>query len=212
MLTPHHLDLPPDYELLAGADSGTYCSGLIVALSPSPYECLVLEEFPNYRYVGGEIELLGLSIGEWAWTFTQAWKRYAPHRRLKPWIDANTQFAAEYAHQGIYVQRNPKAAELRVEITREYFQHGKVWLAPWLDILPYELENAKWPDDVNSAGRYMRVKESDHTLDCLEHPLSRRPRSQRLKATTAETFLERYLAQHRRPGSRPTDPHLGRMG
>ena len=66
--------------------------------------------------------------------------------------------------------------EKRTDTAREYFKQYKVWLAPWLSVLPFELENAKWPAEASAAGKFARIKDRDHTLDCLEHVLSRRPR------------------------------------
>ena len=206
-----HVRIPPDWTMICGADTGAYMSALFVAISPDPYEAMVLAEYPNYRYVGGEIELLGYPLAEWSWMVREAWKTIQPDRRLHAWCDWNSQFVSELSHQGIALHRNAKKAELRTEISREYFQHDKIRLAPWLDVLPYELENAKWPEDVNASGDYKRVKESDHTLDCLEHALSRRPRSKRLRETKQKTFIESFLERHRRPGVARHDVHLGRL-
>lgn len=210
MLTARDLSLPADWDLLVGMDSGTFMSAAFVAISPDPYEAILVEEFPNYRYVGdGEIELLGLSISEWAEEVTSAYHRYRPGDRCKPWIDANTQFGSELQHHGIIVQRNTRQLELRTEISREYFQHQKVWLAPWLVVLPYELESAQWPDDVNALGHYRRLKERDHTLDCVEHCLSRRPRRKLIREEKRLSFAEKWFQQHHLPRGQVKDVHLG---
>lgn len=204
------LPLPPSYAILLGADTGTFMSAVLVAVSSDPYEALVLEEFPNYRYVSGELELLDLSVPEWARRAVERARRYLPDRaRLAAWADPNTQFRAELAHYGLMLQPNPIGLVTRVEVAREYVQAGRVWLAPWLQVLPYELEIACWPDEANSAGRYERVKRQDHTLDAFEHVLSRRPRSRRLRAATAESFLDRMLREHGRPRLSVADTHLG---
>lgn len=205
------LVVPDGWELLSGLDTGTYLSCAFTLISPDPYEALVIAEFPNYRYVGDVPELLGESLGEWAFRVTTAWDRLTT-RSLKPWVDSNSQFVSELAHHGIHAQRNTRALELRTEITREYFQHGKILLAPWLTVLPYELERAAWPPEVSSAtGRNARLKTDDHTLDCVEHVLSRRPRSKRLREDlTQRSFLDQYLAQHAQTSKRGVDRHLGR--
>lgn len=210
-LTLDDIELPYGWELLAGADAGTYLSCVFVAISPKPYEAFAIAEFPNYRYVAGEIELLGESIGEWADRVTTAWDKLSK-RKCKPLIDWNSQFVSEFKHQNIFAIRNRIGIEVRTEITREYFQHRRIHLAPWLDVLPYELEEAQWPADVShTTGRLARIKDKDHTLDCVEHVLSRRPRSKRLTSKDRkQTFLEQQFARHagtlKRSG---VDRHLG---
>lgn len=206
------VQIPYGWELLAGADSGTYLSCVFVAISPKPYEAVVLAEFPNYRYVAGEIELLGESIGEWAHRVTTAWEKLSK-RRIKPFIDWNSQFVSEFRHQGIHAVRNRIGIELRTEITREYFSGSRIRLAPWLEVLPYELEEAQWPKDVShTTGRLQRIKDKDHTLDCVEHVCSRRPRSKRLsQAEKKKSFLEQHLERHAQASRQSkVDRHLGR--
>lgn len=208
---PHLLSLPPDYDLVVGADTGAYMAAVFVAISPDPYSAFIVAEFPNYRYVGGEIELLGLSIPEWSRQVTDVWHALRPDKKLHAWADRNTQFQSELQHYDIFLQRNMRRDELRVEIAREYFQQDKIRLAPWLSILPYELENAQWPDEVTSAGKFMRIRRDDHTLSALEHALSRRPRTKRLMEKQKTSFVENFLAKHRNPVVTRTDPHLGRL-
>jgi hypothetical protein len=212
MLDFSALRIPDEWDLLVGVDTGTFMSAVIVAISPDPYEALVLHEAPNYRYVGdGSIELLGLSIGQWSHELLTAWHALRPGEKCRAWCDANTQFATEFLHHGLILLRNPRQLEVRTEITREYFQHNKVRLAPWLTVLPYELQHARWPPDVNAAGHYRRLKEKDHTLDPFEHVLSRRPRSKRLRETEKpKSFAEQWLETHRDPfRSGRRDVHLG---
>ena len=211
MLQPDDLRLPDRYTLFAGADTGTYMGGIIAAIS-SDAEAFILEEFPNYRYVGGEIELLGLSLSEWAYGFRQAWARYTRKDRVFAWADQNTQFRAELLHHGIVLAGNPRGPEVRVEISREYFQQRQIHLTPWLKILPYEIEHARWPDEMTSAGKYERLKVNDHTLVSMEHILSRRPRSPKRYDAPKPSFLDQMLAQHQRPDRQPgRDIHLGAM-
>lgn len=206
---------PPSWTLIAAADTGTFMSGAILAIDGDALEAIVLAEFPNYRYVGGEIELLNISNREWSGAFTSAWKILRPGKKLRAWADPNTQFRAELRHDGVNLMPNARGPELRTEIAREYFQANRIRLAPYLTILPYELEHATWPEQETSAGRFTRLKKNDHTLDCMEHALSRFPRSKRLKALAEKkkSFVDAYLARyaHLRGGQRVPDTHLGRQ-
>lgn len=210
------LPLGPSWTLLAAFDTGTYMSGVFALAPPDSSDLLVVETFENYRYVGGEIELNGESIPEWAGRVMASFARYRPGRsKLNGWCDENSQFKTELARYGMHLRGNPRKLELRTEITREYLQSGHLLLAPWLatGVLAYELEHAVWPDDTNSAGRFERIKESDHTLDCLEHICSRRPRNKAMLREKSKSFLEQQFAQS--VGWRALlpkgDPHLGQL-
>src|SRR5258708_23951321 len=112
-------------------DTGTYMSALFVLFPPETLDAFVVEEFPNYRYVGGAIELLGDSVPEWARRVRSAAAAYTPGiTRLKGWCDENSQFKEELKHYNIHLRGNSRKLELRVEIAREYFQNHRVWLAP----------------------------------------------------------------------------------
>lgn len=206
--------LPDDWDLVVGADTGTYMSAVFVAIPPgdSP-AAVVIAEFPNYRYVATAIELLGLSTPEWARDVYRAFRYFRPTvERLKAWADPNTQFRAELAHYGLDLRANFRGPELRVEIAREYMQAKdpvRIGLAPWLSVLPYELEHAKWPEDTTSAGKFMRLKHHDHTLDCFEHALSRRPRGKHMLKEQKRSFLEQQLAMYKRTPDTYADLHLG---
>lgn len=208
--------LPSGWRLYMAADTGTYLSAAFIAFSPDSLDAFILETFPNYRYVGGEIELLGESIPEWSRRVMASFNEYIPgSSRIKGLCDENSQFKTELATYGIVLRGNRKKLELRVEIAREYFQNRRVWFAPWLDgVLAYEIEHACWPDDTNSAGKFERLKEQDHTLDCVEHILSMRPRNKALAQTKRESFLQRQLREHRWRDRLPgrADPHLGTIG
>lgn len=196
------------------ADTGTYMSAVFALFPPDSADCYITEEFPNYRYVGGEIELLGDSIPEWSRHVTAAHAQYTGTAKTRGWCDENSQFKQELQNYNIVLRGNRRKLELRVEITREYFQNRHVWLAPWLSILPYELEHATWPDDTSSAGRFERVKDSDHTLDCLEHILSRRPRHASMIRERTKPFLQREFeaASAWRAALPRGDTHLGPLG
>ena len=208
--------LPDDWDLVVGADTGTYMSAVFVAIPPGDSPAAVaIAEFPNYRYVATAIELLGLSTPEWARQVYRAFRYFRPRtERCKAWADPNTQFRAELAHYGLDLRPNFRGPELRVEIAREYMQaHDpeRVSLAPWLSVLPYEIEHAKWPEDTTSAGKFTRLKHHDHTLDCFEHALSRRPRGKTILRERKQSFLDKMLQQYGRPRESQGDPHLGTL-
>jgi len=128
------------------------------------------------------------------------------------WVDANSQFTVECDHHGLHLMANHRGREVRTEAARQYFQHEQIWLAPWLQILPYELEHAQWPDTTSSAGKYERIKASDHTLDCLEHILSRHPRGRVPDAPPSLPALFNIQPMGeplRRKTRQPHDSHLG---
>lgn len=216
MLSPSDLrrPLPPQWKLFVGLDTGTYMSALFVAFRPDEPDAFVLEEFPNYRYIGGEVELLGGdegSIPSWSRVVTAAYQKYVPGKsKMHGWCDENSQFKTELRNYNVIAQGNARKLELRVEISREYFNNHRVHLAPWLSVLPWELEHAVWPDESTSAGRFEREKTNDHTLDCLEHVLSRRPRHKSMVSGKAKSFVQKFMEQHRRRDLNPRmDPHLG---
>ena len=206
------LRLPSDWTVELGVDTGTYCAALIVALSPEG-QAVVVDELTNYRYVANTPELHDdSSIGRWC----DGVKRLAALWQTRPvaWVDSNSQFKEECRHHGLHLLANHRGREVRTEAARQYFQHGQIFLAPWLSILPYEVESAQWPDLTTAAGRYERLKTNDHVLDCLEHVLSRHPRARRRPdppVLTAVPGSVQWLGSPLRPRarSRATDPHLG---
>mgnify|MGYP005813848319 FL=1 len=209
-VTRASLRADPEWTTVLGADTGTYCAAVVMAVSPSGH-AFVLDEVTNYRYVAHTPELdPDSSIVRWV---TQV--RAMAHRwRTRPvaWVDANSQFKAECAHHGLHLMANHRGREVRTEAARQYFQHEQIWLAPWLQILPYELEHAQWPDKTSSAGKYERLKASDHALDCVEHILSRHPRGR--VADPAPSLPALFNIQPmgeplRRKTRQPHDSHLG---
>lgn len=209
ILDRSRIQIPPRATIIAAADTGTFMSAVICAITEGPC-CFVLEEFPNYRYVSTEIEIGDLAVPEWTRRVVDRMRHY----KVRPvcWCDPNTQFRQECRRYGLSLLGNTVGPELRTEVAREYFQNDRIFLAPWLEILPYELEIAQWPAETARSGRFERLRKSDHTLVCLEHVLSRRPRAAIDKKKKKPTFLERYLAEQRstypKAGVRP-DPHLG---
>jgi hypothetical protein len=167
------LQLPAHWEIIGAVDTGTFYTALLVAFNEDGH-AFVLEEFPNYRYVAGSPERdEQLSIPRWAGIVGAATKRV--NARPNFWADQNSQFKGELRNYNMHLLPARVPVETRTEITREYFEHGRIFLAPWLKVLPFELENAAWPEESSASGKFARVKDRDHTLDCLEHVLARRP-------------------------------------
>ena len=200
------LRLPHDCQLYLAADTGTFLSALIVAIDTDNH-AFALAEFPNYRYVSDQCELNDISTPEWATTVVATMTRLGGIATA--WADPNSQFKEEMRRYGLRLVGNKTRLETRVSIAREYFANERVHLAPWLQVLPYELENAKWPDEASSTGKYARINRSDHTLDCLEHILSRRPRITQRPMAQKKGFLEQYLEDNVTPSTTTADIHLG---
>lgn len=201
-----NLRVPQGWRIEIGADTGTYCGSVLVAFDPSGM-AYVLDEVANYRYLAGTPELdPNTSLVTWADRFSRMAAIWGG--RPVGWCDMNSQFRQEMAHYKIALIGNPAGLDVRTEVARQYFQHEAIWLAPWLKILPYEIENARWPDHATASGRFVRLKEKDHCLDSLEHVLSRHPRGKTIETTVVQpgTYVSPYK---RRP--QPANPHLGRM-
>ena len=204
--------VPPEWTVELGVDTGTYCAALIVAISPDGH-AVVVDELTNYRYVANTPELHDeSSIGRWC----DGVKRLAALWQTRPvaWVDSNSQFKEECRHHGLHLLSNHRGREVRTEAARQYFQHGQIFLAPWLSILPYEVESAQWPDLTTAAGRYERLKTNDHVLDCLEHVLSRHPRARPRPGAPVLTALPgsvQWMGSPLRKQTRrrSSDPHLG---
>jgi hypothetical protein len=204
--------LPADWQIEIGADTGTYCAALVVGIAPEG-TAYVLDELTNYRYVANTTELDDeSSMIRW----TDELKRMAALWKTRPvaWVDANSQFKMECLHHGVHLLANKRGREVRTEAARQYFQHQKIYLAPWLSMLPYEVEYAQWPESTSAAGKYERLKVNDHVLDCLEHVLSRHPRS---KPKKQERTVQMAFGSVQWMGSpirkrakrAPVDSHLG---
>src|SRR3990167_3291396 len=211
MLSREHLRIPRNWEIIAGADTGTYMGGAICAIDPN-YELYVLEEFPNYRYTGdGTIELTGETVGDWIRRFGSRLQHYTKQRRGNfAWADFNTPFKTEVG-QGFKFKGNKKPLELRTEITREYLRNGRLHLMPWLETIPYEMEEAHYPEKESAGtGAFKRAKLKDHCLDGVEHCASRRPHPDFTESAEAKkTGIHAIIAQNMRLETRGSDPHLG---
>lgn len=206
--TLQNLRIPHHWDVMGAGDTGTFTSGILAAFNEAG-ELFLWYEQPNYRYVSGKHEWLDdvavSSIPAWATTIRERMARYGV-RGL--WADKNSQFKREFQNYDLTLFGADTALETRTEILREYFQHDKVWLAPWLTVLPYELEQAQWPAEATAGGKFARLKKQDHTLDCAEHIAARRPQSHPKEASKPRYFIEEFLG--RRLGrSRNSNPHLG---
>lgn len=200
-----HLVIPDGWEIVGGADTGTHYSALLVAFDPEG-TAFVLDEFPNYRYIAGEAERdETLTIPTWAARVTSRVHQLGGHATF--WADPNAQFKGEFRNYGITLLPAKVPVEARTEITREYFQNNRIWIAPWVTELPFELENAAWPEEASLSGKFARVKDRDHILDPLEHILARRPLG-RIAQTDIPKGSWALGAGLKKKGYR--NPHLGR--
>lgn len=210
MLTADNLRIPRSWEIIAGADTGTFMGGAICAIDPN-YELYVLEEFPNYRYTGdGTIEEVGMTVGEWIRWYATRLRRWTYRTKNYAWVDANTTFKTEIAH-GLRFKMNRKDLELRTEITREYVRRGRLHFMPWLEVIPYEAENCHFPEaESKGTGKFRRIKEKDHCWDGVEHVCSRRPHPDFTEDSKKKKVgIAGLLEQNQRPEVRQIDHHLG---
>ena len=195
---------PTNWTYLLGVDTGTFMSALLVAIDEGG-DAFVIAEFPNYHYRSGQIELDEATTTP-TWTEQVVAIATTFGARATAWADMNSQFKKEVMRYGLTLVGNKLSLEKRTDTAREYFQHNRIWLAPWLSVLPFELENAKWPEEATSAGKFGRIKDRDHTLDCLEHVLSRRPLGRPVdEAPPTKTWAESFGLFRKQA----TNPHLG---
>ena len=210
-MTRDHLRLPASTEYRLGAHVGRFSSAVILALIPN-YPVFVVEEIPNYHYVGdGEIELAGLTTVEWGELVVRTWRSYAgKEARCTALVDPDTQFSKEMARCKLRLRKNINhGPELRCEVTREYFHDNKIFLMPWLTVLPSEISSAQWPPEASSAYK-VRATGRDYTLLALEQVICRRPEA---KAVTKEAKPHWITQKIREAGgtTRKTDRHLGKL-
>lgn len=198
--------IPEGWTVANACDTGTFYTALMVAFDPSG-DAWVLEEFPNYRYIAWEPEREEtITIPQWANQVQAGLNRWPPARPWF-WADNNSQFKAELRNRGLFLMAGTVPLEARTEITREYFQHGRIHLSNRLVILPHELESAKWPDEASLSGKFSRLKINDHTLDCLEHILSHRPIGKVNHARSKGSWAAGEGLRSKRSGG---NVHLGR--
>lgn len=208
-----NLKIPVEYMRVAGGDTGTNSSAVWCAFSPPDPKtneptCFVLWENPSYRYVGTDVEDLGVPPSDWYAACKAVCNRF--HFRNYFWCDINSQFRRDASFYGVAIGKNDQGREARTEITREFFQHNRIFFAPWLDTLPYEIEMAVYPPKGSSTGGFLRVKERDHTLDGLEHVCSRRPKGRTVVNVAPGSYAEKYFQQgHRWKNNQVGNPWVG---
>jgi hypothetical protein len=182
------LRIPPNWTVVGGADTGGFYSAGLIAFDPDG-TAFVLQEWPNYRYLSGAPERDDeLTIPRWAHTILSASQRFGGHGLFL--ADRNSQFKHELKNYGVNLWPGVDSQETRTEIAREYLQQNKVFFAPWLTVLPFEIENAAWPEEASATGAFKRVKDRDHTLDWFEHILGKRPLGVQPKKSLIRTFAE----------------------
>lgn len=183
-----NLRIPSNWTVVGGADTGGFYAALVVAFDPDG-NAYVLQEFPNYRYIGGALERdTEITIPGWAHTILQASHRFGGTGVFL--ADPNSQFKHELRNYHVTLWPGVSSQETRTEIAREYLQQGKVLFAPWLVVLPFELENAAWPEEASATGAFKRIKDRDHELDCFEHILGKRPLGITPKKSLIRSFAE----------------------
>lgn len=210
-MTREHLRLPETTQFQLGAFVGRFSSAVILGLIPN-YPVLVVEEIPNYHYVGdGEIELSGLTTVEWGELVVRTWRSYAGNdAKCSAWVDPDTEFTSEMQRCKLRLKPNHHhGPELRVEVTREYFHENKIFLAPWLTILPNEISRARWPPEESSAFK-VRAVGQDYTLSALEQVICRRPVAKAAVKRPSTHWIEQRI-QAAGGVSERRDPHLGKV-
>lgn len=199
-----NLVVPANWEIVGGADTGTFYTSLLVAFDPDG-SAFVLDEFPNYRYVAGAPERdEQIAIPTWATNVARRTRQLGGRPNF--WADKNSQFKGELKNYGIWLLPASAPVEARTEVTREYFEHNRIFMAPWVTVLPFEIENAAWPEEASLSGKFSRIKDRDHTLDCLEHILARRPLGRSLLPPLGQTWAE---SQGLKKKSQSGNVHLG---
>ena len=209
-MTREHLRLPSNTQFQIGASVGRFSSAVIIALIHG-YPIFVVDEIPNYHYVGdGEIELAGLTTVEWGEAVVRTWRSFAGNVACSAWVDPDTEFTKEMRRCKLRLARNyHHGPELRVEITREYFHDNKIFLAPWLSILPNEISRARWPPEESSAYK-VRATGQDYTLSALEQVISRRPEAKAALKRPATHWIQQRIEQNQGQMDK-TDVHLGKL-
>jgi hypothetical protein len=207
-VTREHLRLPDNTQFQMGAFTGRFSSAVIVGLIPN-HPVLVLEEIPNYHYVGdGEIELSGLTTVEWGELVVRTWHTYAGTTTAQAWVDPDTEFTKEMKRCKLRLRKNEgHGPELQTEVLREYFHENRILLAPWLSILPSEISRARWPAEESNAYQ-VRARGQDYTLSALEQVISRRPTAKALRNQTKPHWITTRI-QNANHSVTNSDPHMG---
>jgi hypothetical protein len=204
--TPDNLKVPSYFIPEAGADYGTYHSAL-QCVADEDGNLFVLFEFANYHYVSGTPErILEFGLDDFGRNVTRSQERIGVPGKWWYRGDENSQWIAELDHVGIKSISGEPDIERRTEVLRTLLNRGKVFLAPWLSLLPQELEWSHYPPRLSTTGRNRRVKKNDHVLDCLEHIACFRPEARKRKVRGPKTLME--LMREGTPNLGATDPHM----
>ena len=206
--TRENCRIPVNWQIIGGGDTGSKYSSVVAAFSEADATNLFfLDELANYRYVATELEQdETMTLGNW----------YENSRKMSLhwggdgsfWVDHNSQMKIDASiSSGMTLLPARGGPEARTEILREYFQNDRVWFAPWLQILPYEIEMARYPPRETSTGVWRRIKEKDHTLDPAEHIAAQRGRGSKVKKAKKRTAIETLLGLGPPRGEGRTDPH-----
>ena len=210
-MTREHLRLPANTQFQMGAFTGRFSSAVIVALIPA-HPVLVVEEIPNYHYVGdGEIELSGLTSVEWGELVVRTWRTYAgADEPAKAWVDPDTEFTNEMKRCKLRLRKNVgHGPELQTEVLREYFHENRILLAPWMVVLPSEISRARWPAEESSAYQ-VRARGQDYTLSALEQVISRRPAAKVFGNPATPHWITTRIQSNNQIDPK-TDSHLGNL-
>ncbi len=204
------LKIPETWVTWCGIDFGSHYSAVFCGFDPRGH-ARALAEVANYRYMSGEIEFVkSMSLDVWAKQVLDTAELLG--RKWRYFGDANLQMRRELRNTyGIHIEIGVPDLELRCDVTRTFFQHDRILLAPWLDILPQEIERAKFPPHgTNSLGYYRRVKGDDHELDCLEHVCARRGQGKVIPKEAPASPLRLLIGDAKLKDPRECwDPHIG---
>ncbi len=201
--TLENLYVPPTYRVVGGADTGTYSAACWAMFSDEdPATAFFIGEVCNYRYVATQIEqtsnysMLNL-YDDIKNVSDKIGARYVLY------ADPNSQFKNDAWVNGIRISKGSDKPEQRTERLRALFQHDRIFFAPWLKILPYECELAKYPPEETSTGRWRRIKERDHCLDGAEHICAIDPSGRPVKQGKQQLAIETILGVKQKMPTQP---------
>ena len=206
--TRENCRIPLNWQIVGGGDTGSKYSSVVAAFSSDEKPHLFfLDELANYRYVATELEQdETMTLSNWYEGSRQRSLYWGGDGSF--WVDHNSQMKIDASiSSGMTLLPARVGPEARTEIFREYFQHDRVWIAPWLEILPYEIEMARYPPKETSTGVWRRIKEKDHTLDPAEHIAAQRGRGSKVKAAKKTTAIEKLLGLGPPRSEGRVDPH-----
>ena len=116
--------------------------------------------------------------------------------------DWNSQYKGEYKNvMGVQLGKGEKNPGLRTERSREFFLDKRAWFAPWMVILPWEIERARYPDGVKGSPE--RISDNDHHLDPAEHccAIVARKTADEVDVPLPENLIDRLKAESTGPFS-----------